>query len=154
MGYTYEHPRMAVTVDVALFAVDGTPDILLIQRGKEPFAGKWALPGGFIDMEERAADAAARELAEETGVEGVQLVFLDYFDAINRDPRGRTLSLTFRGVAERAETPIRADDDAADVRWFPVAALPPLAFDHDRIVAEALSALRRLEAEPAPSAGG
>lgn len=112
MGYTYEHPRMAVTVDVALFAADGAPDILLIQRGKEPFAGKWALPGGFVDMDERAADAAARELAEEAGVEGVRLAFLDYFDAIDRDPRGRTLSLTFEGVTRKAEIPIRADDDA------------------------------------------
>lgn len=143
MGYTYEHPRMAVTVDVALFAADGAPDVLLIQRGKEPFAGKWALPGGFVDMDERAADAASRELAEETGVEGVYLTFLDYFDAIDRDPRGRTLSLTFWGVAQQADTPVRAEDDAADVRWFPVTALPPLAFDHDCIVAEALRALDR-----------
>ncbi|MFP4537298.1 MAG: NUDIX domain-containing protein [Dichotomicrobium sp.] len=154
MGYTYEHPRMAVSVDIVLFAAGDPPEVLLIQRGKEPFAGKWALPGGFVDMDERAADAASRELAEETGVGGVNLTFLDYFDAIDRDPRGRTLSLTFWGVAPQADMPTRAEDDAADVRWFPVTSLPPLAFDHDDIVAEAFSALDRMETKPNPSAGG
>jgi len=142
MSDTYTHPRMAVTVDVALFAGGEAAEVLLIQRGKPPFAGRWALPGGFVDINERVADAAARELAEETGVSGVPLGFLGYFDAIDRDPRGRTLSLAFWGRIGKRDLALRADDDAADAGWFPITELPPLAFDHDRIISEALDAFR------------
>ncbi len=142
MSYTYAHPRMAVTVDVALFSNAHSPEVLLIRRGKPPFEGRWALPGGFAGIDERLEDAAARELAEETGVASVPLAFLDYFDAIDRDPRGRTLSLAFWSRIDKRDVILRADDDAAEARWFPVSSLPPLAFDHDRIISEALDAFR------------
>jgi len=156
MPHTYDHPRMAVTADVALFAgASDSPDVLLIARRKPPFQGKWALPGGFVDMDETIAAAAARELAEETGVETADLRFGAYFDAIDRDPRGRTLSLAFWGwLGERRVTPKPADD-AADARWFPTADLPPLAFDHRDIVNKALSAYRasreRRQFDPVPN---
>jgi len=142
MGHSYEHPRMAVTVDVALFTQGDEPEVLLIQRGKPPFEGRWALPGGFVSMDERLVEAAARELGEETGVSGVPLAFFGYFDAIDRDPRGRTLALAFWGRVDKREAALRADDDAADADWFRVTDLPPLAFDHDRIISEALEAFR------------
>lgn len=142
MSYTYEYPRMAVTVDVALFTDVDTPEVLLIRRGKPPFEGCWALPGGFVGMDERLVEAAARELAEETGISGMPLAFVGYFDAIDRDPRGRTLSLAFWGRIAKRAAALRAADDAADARWFPIADLPPLAFDHDRIIDEALDAFQ------------
>jgi 8-oxo-dGTP diphosphatase len=142
MGHTYEHPRMAVTVDVVLFTDSAAPEVLLIRRGKPPFEGRWALPGGFVGMDERLVEAAARELAEETGVSGVPLGFFGYFDAIDRDPRGRTLSLAFWGRVDKRASALRAADDAADASWFPITDLPPLAFDHDQIVAQALDAFR------------
>ncbi len=142
MSYTYAHPRMAVTVDVALFTDCGAPELLLIQRGKPPFEGRWALPGGFVDINERLVEAAARELAEETRVRDVPLTFFGCFDAIDRDPRGRTLSLAFWGRMDKREADLHADDDAVDARWFPIADLPPLAFDHDQIIDEALQAFR------------
>lgn len=142
MSYTYDHPRMAVTVDVALFTNGEAPEVLLIQRGKPPFESRWALPGGFVGIEERVADAAARELDEETGVRGVPLGFFGYFDAIDRDPRARTLSLAFRGRIDKREVALRADDDAADAAWFAITDLPPLAFDHDQIIREALEGFR------------
>jgi len=142
MSYSYAHPRMAVTVDVALFSDGAAPEVLLIRRGKRPFEGRWALPGGFVDMDERLADAAARELSEETGVKGIRLVFFGYFDATDRDPRGRTLSIAFWGKADQRAVQVRAADDAANVRWFKVENLPSLAFDHERIISEALDAFR------------
>lgn len=142
MSYTYAHPRMAVTADVALFSNAEAPEVLLIRRGKPPFEGRWALPGGFAGIDERLQDAAARELSEETGVANVPLAFLDYFDAINRDPRGRTLSLAFWSRIDKRSVTVRADDDAAEARWFAVSALPALAFDHDRIITEAVKAFR------------
>lgn len=142
MSYTYDYPRMAVTVDVALFSRGDAPEVLLIERGKPPFAGRWALPGGFVGMDERLADAAARELAEETGMSEISLAFLGYFDAIDRDPRGRTLSLAFWGFIDHRPAVLRAADDAADARWFPINGLPPLAFDHDQIMARAIAACR------------
>lgn len=158
MPHTYDHPRMAVAADVALFAgAADRPDVLLIERRKPPFAGKWALPGGFVDMNETIAAAAARELAEETGVETVDLQFVAYFDALDRDPRGRTLSLAFWGWLGRDPVTLKPADDAADARWFPTGDLPPMAFDHRDIVTRALSAYRASRAprdsHPAPDGG-
>ncbi|MBS0335158.1 MAG: NUDIX hydrolase [Proteobacteria bacterium] len=141
MPFTYDYPHMALTADAVLLAQGAPPKVLLIQRAKPPFQGRWAIPGGFVDMEERIADAAARELAEETGVTGVALNFLGYFDAIGRDPRERTLSLAFWGaVADEAAIHAAAADDAAALAWHPVDRLPPLAFDHADILAAALAA--------------
>jgi 8-oxo-dGTP diphosphatase len=132
---------MAVTADAVVLTRGSPPKVLLIQRARPPFAGQWAIPGGFVDMDERIAAAAARELAEETGVEGVALRFLGYFDALGRDPRERTLSLAFWGtVGDDGEAHAEAADDAASLAWHPLDRLPPLAFDHAEILAAALSA--------------
>lgn len=137
--FCYDWPRMMVTVDAAVCArVDGEWRILLIERGQDPFAGRWALPGGFVDMDEELDVAALRELDEETGVRGVVLEQMATFGTVGRDPRGRSVSVVYAGITDaRAHAPAGADD-AADARWFPVADPPPLAFDH----ADILSAVR------------
>ena len=138
--YSYEYPRPAVTVDIVVLTDDD--GILLVKRRSDPYAGSWALPGGFIDMDETLADAAARELAEETGVAGLELRQLKAFDAPDRDPRGRTIGVAFLSeVSGRPDA--TAGDDAADARWYSLSDLPPLAFDHDQIVACALAAAGR-----------
>ena len=132
--------RPALTVDVALLAQSPQPSILLVERAHDPFAGSWALPGGFVEEDERVADAAARELAEETGVQAPELSLLDVYDTPGRDPRGWTVSVTFLGrIGERVE--VHAADDASDAAWFPLERLPRLAFDHATIVADAVSRL-------------
>lgn len=139
--YTYAYPRPMVTVDAVVFREKARHhEVLLILRGQEPFAGHWALPGGFIDMDEDLDAAVARELAEETGLCGLALRQLGAFGEPKRDPRGRTISVVFWGLAPAEAAPC-AGDDAAAVRWFDVTALPPLAFDHDTIIAQALQRL-------------
>lgn len=133
---------MAVTVDVVLFAKGASPATILIQRASEPFKGCWALPGGFVDMNETAIDAAKRELQEETGLSGIDMKFLSYFDAIGRDPRERNLSLAFCGVVER-RLKVKAGDDASRAKWHSLTALPNLAFDHDLILKTAMKRYRR-----------
>lgn len=136
MPYTYEYPRPALTVDLALLrpGADGL-EVLLIRRGRAPFAGCWALPGGFVDEGEPLEAAACRELQEETGVTGVALQQLAAFGDPGRDPRGWTVSVVFWGWLPAETLPPCAGDDAAAVGWWPLQALPPLAFDHDRILA-------------------
>lgn len=139
--FCYDYPRPQVACDVALFAgPPGAAQVLLIRRGREPFKGQWALPGGFLGERETVEACAGRELAEETGVTGVALEQVGVFSDPDRDPRGRTLSVAFVGsLSEPVE--VRADDDAAEARWWPVGGLPDLAFDHDRIIAAAVSRL-------------
>ena len=143
--YTYDYARPAVSTDVVLFAGSGEAlEVLLIRRGNEPFKGRWALPGGFLDERETLEACAHRELAEETGITGVALKQLQAFSNPDRDPRGRVISVAFiGGVGERVGAV--AGDDAAEARWWPVSHLPPLAFDHGRIVA---AALERLAPQP------
>ena len=142
--YTYDYPRPMVTVDAVVFTErDGRLEVLLIQRGRDPFAGYWALPGGFVEMEETLEAAARRELEEETGLRGVALEQLRAFGDPGRDPLGRSIDFVFRGVSDwRAQSP-RVADDAADARWFPVDALPTLAFDHRQIVEYAVNTRRK-----------
>ncbi len=139
MTHAYEHPRPALTADVVVVRGQGAArEILLIRRAHDPFAGSWALPGGFIDAGETPQDAARRELSEETGIvsaDGLRLVGV--YGAPGRDPRGWTVSVAYR-VSISGEPAIRAGDDADDARWFAEDQLPPLAFDHDRIVTDAL----------------
>lgn len=137
MSHTYKYPRPMVTVDVVLFSGNGTK-ILLIRRDREPFKGKWALPGGFVGIDEELEHAATRELEEETGVKGVALEQLHTFDTLGRDPRGRVITIAFIGVTDPARQNIRAADDAREVKWFDIDALPELTFDHGEIVAKAL----------------
>ncbi len=115
--------------------------VLLIQRGEPPFMGEWALPGGFVEEGEIVAAAAARELAEETGIEAEYLSLIGVYSAPGRDPRGWTVSIAYLLELD-SELAAHSDDDAAAARWFGVDELPPLAFDHAHIVTDALAAVR------------
>jgi len=141
--YTYDYPRPMVTVDAVLFTQrDRRLAVLLIQRKHDPFRGRWALPGGFIEMDEPLDAAAARELHEETDITGVPLEQLHTFGDPKRDPRGRSIGVAHMAVVDwRAHSP-RAADDAGDVAWLPVDELPRLAFDHSEIVEYAVGRLR------------
>jgi len=145
--YVYEWPRPMVTADAAVFAFfGGKPRLLLIQRKRDPYAGRWALPGGFVEIDEDLPEAAARELAEETGLQNLALEQLRAFGRPGRDPRGRTITIAYFGIAEKDWEQIQAADDAADVRWFEIDALPPMAFDHDEIARCAIERLKRTPA--------
>lgn len=142
MAYTYDYPRPCVTVDIILFRKKAGPtEVLLIERGREPFAGSWAFPGGFVDIDEELDAAARRELAEETSLTGVVLHQWRTFGGVTRDPRHRTITIVFKGWAgQRDDDQPTAGDDARKARWWRVDQLPPLAFDHDIILKEALQA--------------
>jgi ADP-ribose pyrophosphatase YjhB (NUDIX family) len=143
--YTYDYPRPMVTVDAVVFTVrDEGLEVLMIRRKHDPFAGAWALPGGFVDMEESLDTAVARELAEETSVTGVHLEQFRTFGDPNRDPRGRSISVAFLGVTDWPKHVPRADDDAAEAAWLPLDELPDLAFDHNLIVGYAVKRMRAL----------
>jgi 8-oxo-dGTP diphosphatase len=133
--FTYDYPRPAVTVDIILVTRGLRPKVLLIRRKHEPFAGKWALPGGFVDMDETLEAAAHRELREETGLEVKKLEQLYTFGDPGRDPRGRTIAVAYFAVVNPAKLKPAADDDAAEVGWFSLRKPPPLAFDHRKILA-------------------
>jgi len=142
VAYTYPHPRPALTADVVLLT-DGTPpQVLLIRRGHPPYQEAWALPGGFVDEGEALEAAAARELLEETGIEAPALTQIGAYGDPGRDPRGWVVSVAFRAQADRTALTIRAGDDATEARWWPVDAPPMLAFDHARILADALRSQR------------
>lgn len=145
--YTYDYPRPAVTCDVVLFGYDGSQlHVLLIERGLEPYRGHWALPGGFMHMDETLEQCAARELHEETGVSLVDLKQIGAFSSVHRDPRGRVITVAFLGLVNKSHYRLLAGDDAADARWFMLEALPPLAFDHDEIIYTATRHLRDMVA--------
>ena len=138
--YVYDWPRPMVTVDIVVFAFDGEQrKVLLIKRGKEPFKGMWAFPGGFVEMDEELETAAARELCEETALTGVKLEQMHTFGTVGRDPRGRQISVAFVGMTKSPELEIKAGDDAAEAEWFDTNELPEMAFDHNEIAAMALS---------------
>jgi 8-oxo-dGTP diphosphatase len=142
--YCYEHPRPALTVDIVLFHVSGDDiEVLLIKRGREPFKGRWAFPGGFVDEGESLEAAAARELREETGLHGIKLEQLAAFGDPGRDPRGHTVSVVFYGTV-RSRGAVIAADDAAEAKWHSAAQPPALAFDHRKILR---MAMKRLEQE-------
>lgn len=136
--YCYERPRPAVSVDIALFYRGaGRAEVLLVRRGRDPFKGQWALPGGFVDEDESLEAAAARELEEETGVKRVRLRQVGAFGDPGRDPRGHTVSVVF-AASLKARKKAAAADDAEDAAWHPVDGLPRLAFDHKKILRVAL----------------
>lgn len=135
MPFTYEYPRPAVSADVVVLAEDSA-SILLIQRKRDPFAGSWALPGGFMDMDETASDAAIRELEEETGLVVSQVSQIGAYSDVQRDPRGRVVTVAFFASVATASK-LAASDDAADAQWFSLDQLPELAFDHQQIIADA-----------------
>ena len=150
MSFTYDYPRPAVTVDVALFVPAGlTLQVLLIQRRQKPFKGAWALPGGFLDLHEELETAARRELYEETGLRIGKLLELGAFGAVGRDPRGRTISVAYIALHPGKPLSAKAGDDAAAVAWFRCDDLPALAFDHGAILEQALARIKELAAQPA-----
>ncbi len=143
MSHSYEYPRAALTVDCVVFGFDeGDLKVLLIQRDLEPFAGRWALPGGFVRVEESLDDAARRELAEETGLRDIFLEQLFTFGATERDPRERVVSVAYYALVSLADHKPQAATDARQAAWFSVEAVPDLAFDHPHILATALARLR------------
>lgn len=144
MPYTYEYPRPALTVDCVLFGVEPGAElqVLLIQRKNDPFAGQWAFPGGFVEMDEDLQTAALRELEEETGVRDVFIEQLYTFGRPGRDPRGRVVSVAYYALVNLSEHPVTAASDADDARWFALRELPELAFDHAEILDSAVARLR------------
>lgn len=136
MPYTYEYPRPMFTVDAVVMAVrDARLEVLLVRRKHDPFGGCWAMPGGFVDMDETLEAAVARELEEETGLSGIRLTQMHTFGDPGRDPRGRAISTAYLALVDPARHTPRAADDADAAQWLPVAEARGLAFDHDKMVA-------------------
>ena len=143
MSYTYQYPRAALTVDCVVFGYDdGELKVLLIERGLEPFKGRWALPGGFVRVDETLDEAARRELLEETGLKKVFLEQLYTFGEVDRDPRERVVSVAYYALVKLSNHEAKAATDAANAEWFPVSKTPRLAFDHADILATALARLK------------
>ena len=137
MSYTYEYPRPAVTADCVVITKEDNPKVLLIQRGGEPYKGCWAFPGGFMDMDETTEQCAIRELKEETGLHIKEVKQIGAYSKVNRDPRGRTISVAYLAVIDKPAQ-VRGLDDAAKAEWFDLSALPELAFDHADIMSDAI----------------
>lgn len=146
--FVYDYPHPAVTTDCVIFGFDGSNlKVLLIERGIEPFKGKWALPGGFLKMDETAEEGALRELEEETGLRNAYIRQFHTFTEPGRDPRERVITIAHYALVRLQE--VKGGDDAAQARWFAMDEIPPLAFDHDRILRLAQKMLReRIHFEP------
>src|SRR5712691_1996506 len=143
MPHTYKYPRPALTVDCVVFGYDeGELKLLLIERGLEPFKGRWALPGGFVRVDETVDAAARRELQEEAGLTNVFLEQLYTFGAVDRDPRERVVSVAYYALGKLSQHEAKAATDAANARWFPMSKVPKLAFDHGDILSMALARLK------------
>ena len=143
MPFTYDYPRPALTVDCVVFGLDEEDlKVALIQRDLAPFAGKWALPGGFVHVDESLEDAARRELQEETGLSKVFLEQLYTFGDVNRDPRERIVTVSYYALVNIRDHRVQAATDARNAAWFPVSDTPSLAFDHENILQVALERLK------------
>ena len=139
--YCYKYPHPAVTTDCVIFGFDGERlQVLLVERGIEPYKGRWAFPGGFLKMDETAEAGALRELKEETGLEGAYMEQFHTFSAPERDPRERVITIAYYALVKIQE--VKGGDDAASARWFPLDEIPSLAFDHDYILRMATQRLR------------
>ena len=147
MAYTYEYPRPAVTADCVVITKErlrigddksgmAVPQVLLIERGNEPYKGCWALPGGFLEMDETTEQCAIRELKEETGLEVQKVWQIGAYSKVDRDTRGRNICVAYLAIID-SPAEVRGLDDAAKAQWFPLAALPHLAFDHEDIMRDA-----------------
>lgn len=142
LKYHYKYPHPSVTTDCVIFGFDGTRlNVLLIERGIEPYRGRWAFPGGFLKMDEDAEAGAKRELMEETGLETAYIRQFHTFSAPDRDPRERVISIAYYALVRISE--VKAGDDAAKAQWHSIDKVPALAFDHDLILRMATSELRR-----------
>jgi 8-oxo-dGTP diphosphatase len=137
MKYTYKYPRPAVTADCVVITKEAGPKVLLIERGDEPFKGCWAFPGGFMNMDETTEQCAIRELEEETGLKVSEVHQIGAYSKVNRDPRGRTVTVAYLAIID-APMAVSGQDDAAKAQWFPLSTLPELAFDHDEIMWDAI----------------
>lgn len=144
MPYTYEYPRPAVTTDAVIFRNNGSEsEVLLIQREQPPFKGMWAIPGGFIELNEELIDSAKRELKEETGLVDIPLKEFGVYGKVGRDPRHRTITIAYAGILEIDGMKAYANDDAEACDWFNINNLPPTAFDHDLILKDAIEFARK-----------
>lgn len=141
--FCYDYPRPAVSADCVVID-PAVNEILLIQRKNQPFRDMWAFPGGFLEENERIESAASRELLEETGLKNISLKLIGAYSEPGRDPRTRVITLAYLAVVEKDSLAPVAGDDAKGVQWFPLKNLPPLAFDHERILEDALHLLREL----------
>lgn len=146
--YCYKYPHPAVTTDCVIFGFDGTKlKVLLIERGIEPYKGRWAFPGGFINMDESCEEGALRELKEETGLSTAYIEQFHTFSDPHRDSRERVITVAYYALVRIQD--VKGGDDAAQAAWFSLDEVPQLAFDHDRILREALKRLReRIHFEP------
>jgi 8-oxo-dGTP diphosphatase len=140
--YVYDYPRPEVTADVAVLRLEGVPEILLVLRRDPPFEKMWALPGGFMEMDETLEEAARRELVEETGIRAGELIRFDTYDKPGRDPRGRTITQVFVMVWNEEMGVAEAGSDAGSVKWFDLNELPQLAFDHGEIVSDVIGMMK------------
>ncbi len=149
-SYTYKYPHPSVTTDCVIFGFDGKDlHILLVERGLEPFKGSWALPGGFLKMDETVEECAKRELKEETNVSNVFLEQFHTFSAVDRDPRERVLTVAFYALVKPSDYEVIGGDDAANAQWFEQDELPPLAFDHEEVICMAKECLKeKLRTKP------
>ena len=138
MAYTYKYPRPAVTADCVVLTKESVPQVLLIERGFDPFKGCWAFPGGFLNMDETTEQCAIRELEEETGLKLNELHQIGAYSKVDRDPRGRTITVAYLAIID-APVAVTGQDDAAKAQWFPIDDLPPLAFDHEDIMQDAIT---------------
>lgn len=136
MEYTYKYPRPAVTADCIVMTKEEVPKVLLIQRGADPFKGAWAFPGGFMNMDETTEQCAIRELEEETGLKVTKVHQIGAYSKVDRDPRGRTITVAYLAIIDTPED-VKGQDDAAKAEWFPITDLPKLAFDHYDIMKDA-----------------
>ena len=144
MAYTYKYPRPSVTTDCIVITREPDPKVLLIERGDEPFKGCWAFPGGFLNMDETAEQCAVRELEEETGLSIKTIRQLGAYSKVDRDPRGRTITIAYLAIID-SPLPVVGQDDAAKAQWFPLSDLPQLAFDHADIMQDAKNLYNNLK---------
>ena len=138
MEYTYKYPRPAVTADCVVITREAEPKVLLIQRGYDPYKGCWAFPGGFMNMDETTEQCAIRELEEETGLKVSTVYQIGTYSKVNRDPRGRTITVAYIAIID-SPLEVQGRDDAAKAEWFPISDLPELAFDHEEIMSDAIN---------------
>ena len=137
MTYTYKYPRPAVTADCVVITKEAEPKVLLIQRGDQPFKGGWAFPGGFMNMDETTEQCAIRELEEETGLRLLKVQQIGAYSKVDRDPRGRTVTVAYLAIVDEPIA-VTGQDDAAKAEWWPLSDLPHLAFDHYDIMQDAI----------------
>ena len=137
MAYTYKYPRPAVTADCMVITKEAEPKVLLIQRGNQPFKGGWAFPGGFMNMDETTEQCAIRELEEETGLRLSKIQQIGAYSKVDRDPRGRTITVAYLAIVDEPIA-VTGQDDAAKAEWWPLSDLPYLAFDHYDIMQDAI----------------